>query len=508
MINLKKTTTLLIVITIVANIFGFVKDIVLSYFYGASTTTDVYLISLTISTAVFSFLGSAISTSYVPMYSNIEKKFGKHESKWFTNNLLNILFIIITLITILGLTFAEQLVKVFASGFEGTTLESAVEFTKISLLGGYFTVGILLFNAYLRLHGSYLVPALNGLIGHSIVILFIFLSTFWNEQLLIVGAVTGVLIQYIVLFPFLHKHGYKYEFVLKFKDPNIKKTALIAMPILLSNSISQINVLIDRTLASQLATGGISSLTYANKINGFVQGIFVLSIAHIMYPLISKLAANNQIIEFKEKVNNAIGTINFLVIPATVGAMVLSEPLILTLFGRGAFDEQAVMMTSNALFFYSLGMVGFGLREILSRAFYSLQDTKTPMINASIAVILNIILNIILSKYMGIGGLALATSISGIISSILLFINLRKKVGSLNLFQLYVSFVKILISSTIMGIIVYWSYSFISQNINIHISLFISIVLGIIIYLILNFLLKVKESEIIFKKIFHGGYNS
>jgi len=181
----------------------------------------------------------------------------------------------------------------------------------------------------------------------------------------------------------------------------------IALPVIIGVSVNQINVLVDRTIASRVAEGGITALNYASRLNGFVQGIFVLSITTALYPMISKMVAESNMEGLKKSVSEAISGINLLVIPATVGSMIFAEPVVMLLFGRGKFDVEAIAMTSAALFFYSLGMLGFGLREVLSRAFYSLQDTKTPAINATIAVVMNIIPNIILSKYMGIGGLAL-----------------------------------------------------------------------------------------------------
>src|SRR5699024_3854161 len=174
-------------------------------------------------------------------------------------------------------------------------------------------------------------------------------------------------------------------------------------------------MLVDRTIASRVVEGGITALNYANRLNGFIQGIFVLSISTALYPMISKMAAENNMQGLKKSVAEAISGINLLVIPATVGSMVFAEPVVMLLFGRGAFDSNAISLTTAALFYYSIGMLGFGLREVLSRAFYSLQDTKTPAINAAIAVVINIVLNIVLSKFMGIGGLALATSISAIV---------------------------------------------------------------------------------------------
>ena len=195
------------------------------------------------------------------------------------------------------------------------------------------------------------------------------------------------------------------------------------------------------------------------KLNGFVQGLCVTPILTVMYPTISKMAAEDNIKGLKKTLSESISSVSLLVIPAIIGAMIFAEPVVKLLFGRGAFDNHAISMTSNALFFYSIGMLGFGLKNILSRAFYSQQDTKTPMINSAIAVFLNIILNFILSKYLGIGGLALATSISALFSTVLLFISFRKKVGSFGLKNITISIIKVLFASLIMGLVAKITYN-------------------------------------------------
>lgn len=498
---MKKAALWLIMITIISNLLGFGKDLVLSYFYGASETTDVYLIAITIATAIFSFLGSAVSTSYVPMYRQVELEEGKSEARKYTNNLLNILFLFITLILMLGLIFTEELVLLFASGFKGTTLHQAIMFTKISLFGGYFTVSLLLLNAYLRLHNRFIVPAVNAIVGHIVIMVFIYISTLGNVKMLIIGTVIANILQVCFLIPFLKGSHYKYAFLFNIKDKNIQKTIKIAFPVIISDSIMQINLMIDRTLASLIVVGGISALSYANKINGFVQSVFVLSIAHIMYPLISKMATKNNIKDLKESLQTSIGIIIMLVLPATAGVMVLSEPIIQALFGRGAFDTKATILTSSALFFYSIGMVGSGLREIISRTFYALQDTKTPMINASLAVLLNIVLNLLLSKYMGVSGLALATSIAGITSALLLYLSLRRKIGSLGTINLLRSFVKILLSSIIMGVIVYTTYNITVLHFNEVLTLIISIFIGVFTYFTFLYLFRLKEFQFIYRRL-------
>jgi len=181
--------------------------------------------------------------------------------------------------------------------------------------------------------------------------------------------------------------------------------------------------------------------------------------------------------------------------------MIFAEPIVKLLFGRGAFDTQAISMTSYALFFYSIGMVGFGLMEVLSRAFYAMQDTKTPMINAAIAMVMNIILNIILSKFLGIGGLALATSISAIFCTALLFISLRKKIGPFGMKSITISFIKILCASLMMGVIAKVSYNTLLNSINANLSLILSIGIGAVTYFFIIYFMKIEEVDTVVNAI-------
>lgn len=494
---MKKTALLLMIITIISKLGGFARDLTLSYFYGASNITDAYLISITIPSVIFGFIGTGIAAGYIPMYSKIEKLEGSNEGNRYTNNLVNILIVLSTVMFIFGLLFTEPLVKLFASGFEGETLEMTINFTRVTLFGMYFTGLISVFNGFLQIKGNYAIPALIGFPMNFFTIIAIIISSKGNIILLSIGTVIATASQLLLVLPFAYKKGYKYKLVFDLKDKHIKNMVYIALPVIIGVSVNQINVLVDRTLASRVAEGGISALNYANRLNGFVQGIFVLSITTALYPTISKMVAENNMDGLKKSVSEAISGINLLVIPATVGSMIFAEPIVKLLFDRGEFDVQAITMTSGALFFYSLGMIGFGLREVLSRAFYSLQDTKTPAINAAIAVLLNIILNIILSKFMGIGGLALATSISAIFGTILLFVSLRKKIGAFGIKNLSISFLKIIGASLLMGLTAKVSFDMMISVIGQNLSLVISIGMGAVVYGVMIYFMKVEEVDIL-----------
>jgi len=225
---------------------------------------------------------------------------------------------------------------------------------------------------------------------------------------------------------------------------------LLAVPVIVGASVNDINILIDRTVASGIAVGGISALNYAARLNGFVQGLIVVSVTSVMYPMISRMPVDDNLEGLKQTLKDAISIVSLLIIPATIGAMAFSNEIVNLLFGRGAFTVEAINMTGDALFYYSVGMIAYGLRDILSRAFYSLKDTKTPVITATIAVILNIVLNLILSRYIGIGGLALATSISSIVATVSLFFILRRRIGALGIKGLTMSVGKNVLASLIM----------------------------------------------------------
>ncbi|NKE04707.1 murein biosynthesis integral membrane protein MurJ [Mesobacillus selenatarsenatis] len=490
---MKKMSILLILLMILTKTLGFAREITLSYFYGASGISDAYLISLTIPGTIFAFIGTGLATSYIPIYHEISSRKSEKDANKYTNNVINYIFILCTIIIFIVFFFTEPIVKVFASGFEGEILDYAILFTKISVLTLYFSGLIYIFKGYLEVKGKFLVPAIMGIPNSVITIFSIFLSVSYGVVVISVGTAFAIFIQLLFMLPFVIKTGYRYSFVFNIKDKYINKMIHLSIPVIIGVSVNQINVLVDRTLASQIAVGGISMITYANRVNLFIQDIFVISIVTIMYPLISKMAANHNIKGLKKSLSDAIVSVSLLVLPAMVGTMIFAEPIIKLLFGRGAFDSQAVSITASALFFYSIGMIGFGLREVVSRGFYSMQDTKTPMINAAISMILNIILNIILSKYLGLSGLALATSISSIVCTLLLLVSLRKKIGGLGLKAIINSFIKISCASILMGVITKVSYEVFLNSISSTLSLVLSILIATVTYFVMIYFMNIEE---------------
>ena len=493
--SISKTVVTIMLLTIVSKIVGFIRDITLSYYYGASHISDVFLVSLTIPSIIFGIIGTGLSPGYIPMYNRIVAEQGWESGNKFTSNLINLLAVVCTIIVAAGLIFTEPAVRLFASGFKGETLALAVRFTKITLFGIYFTGALYIFNSYLQMNENYIVPALVGLPLNIIIITAIVLSWYKNLMLLPLSRIFGVISEIILVLIFVYKAGYRHSFNIDIKNRHVREMVSLSIPIILGTSINQINMLVDRTIASRIAVGGITALEYSNRLVSFVEGIFASSVIAVFFPKAAKFAAENNLESVNLILSKAVNNICFLIIPASIGAMILAEPIVKMLFGRGAFDSAAAGLTSSALFFYSIGIVGMGVKDILARIFFSLHDTRTPMINAAFALTVNIVLNIILSKYMGIGGLALASSISSIFCAGLLLLSLRKKIGPLGIRSLCISIFKILIASIVMGAFAMFSLERLKYTLNANLSLFISILLGALVYFLLANLIKAEWNK-------------
>lgn len=494
---MKKTVIILMLLTVTSKILGFTRDITLSYFYGASIISDVYLISLAIPTVIFAIIGKGISTGFIPMYIHIESNRGTERANHFTNNIVNIVIVLCTIILIFGVLFTEPIVKLFASGFEGETLSLAVNFTRITLAGIYFIGLNYVFSAFLQTKEVFIIPAFIGLPANVIMIGSFFFSSQSNLYVLALGSLIAVGSQFLFISFYGYRNNFRYRPSLDIKNRDIKKMSYLALPAILGSSVAQINILVDKTIASRIAEGGISALNYASTLNLFVIGIVVTSIITVLFPKITKLAEEKNIVKMKKTLSYAINAVNLFILPSTVGYMIFAEPIVLLLFGRGEFDAHALSMTSYALFFYSIGLVGVSLKEILSNAFFSLHDTKTPTIISTIAVAMNIILNFILSRYLGLGGLALATSISAIVGSMLLLFSLRRRIGSIGLHTMLWTVSKIMLASFVMGVLSKLAYSFLINNFSISISLLLAICLGILVYSTLVYFMKIDEVNMI-----------
>ncbi|CEI73362.1 murein biosynthesis integral membrane protein MurJ [Romboutsia hominis] len=501
-----KATIGLMLVTLLAKVLGFGRELVLASIYGTSSYSDAYLTAMNIPNVIFSAIGATLSTTFIPLYFETNKVGGKEKSLEFANNILNIVVITSIILAIVSLVFTKPLVKLFAIGFEGEILKTTIEFTRILVLGIIFIGLTDIMVAYLQIHNNFTIPGLISVPYNIIIIASIIMSIWIGPKFMVWGTLIAIITKFIFLIPFAKKYSYKYKLRVDFKDPYLKKMFILVLPVFIGVMVTQANAMIDRTLASTLVEGSISALNYANRLNEFVLVLFIASVGSVMYPILSKLSSENNQEEIKKIIERCINCIIILAIPISVGAIVLSEPIVKVLFQRGAFDETATNMTSIALIMYSIGLVGLGLRDILRRIFYSLKDTKSPMVNGIISMLINIGLNLLLVKKMGHAGLALATSISSIICVFLFLKKLKQKIGYFGQDKIMKVACKTTISSIIMGIITYITYNNILSILKFNfgdeiISLGLSISVGAIAYAVLIKLFNIEEFNILIKML-------
>ena len=502
MSKLARATFGLMVATIIAKILGFGRELVLAAGYGTSIYSDAYITAMNIPQVIFAIIGSTLATVLIPMYMEVHSEEGEVVSLKFINNVFNLVILSCIVLSILGFIFTEQIVKMFAVGYEGEALNVAINFTRITILGIIFTGLSYVMTSYLQIKNDFIMPGLSSVPKNIIIIVSTILSIKYSPYLMIWGTLVGMASEFLFQLPFAIKKGYKYLFIIDVKDEYIKKMTWLIGPVLIGVAVNQVNTLVDRTLASTLPVGTVSALNYSNKLTSFVIAIFITSISSVIYPLLSQLSSENNKERFISSVIKSINCVIILVLPITVGTIVLAFPIVRVLFERGAFDANGTYLTSLALAMYSIGMVAYGLRDVLGKIFYSLQDTKTPMVNGVIAMGVNMIMDVVFIRFWGLAGLTLATSLSSIACIMLLFRSLNKKIGYYGQDKIIKTTIKSLLSSLIMGAVSYYSYHYMMKFTHIggkgeFIVLSMAVAFGAVIYTGLVILLRIDEINIV-----------
>ena len=495
-----KSIFIMIIFGIGSKLLGFVREMLIAAKFGSGVETDTFFIALTAMSLFTSMFTQSLNTTMIPIMSDVEKNEGKEGKKQHANNLLNIVLLISFGVVILGWIFSPLIIKLLAHGFEGEQFKLAITMMRIGMPVVIFSGVVGIYRGYLQSESMFIESSASQFpFNFTYIFFLIFLSSFFGIKGLMVTSVLAVFSQILIQIPGIRKIGYRYEFKVDFRDPYIKKILYLVLPVLVSVAVNDLNKIVDRSLASTLVTGSISALNYSARLNSLVLAVFITAIATVLFPMLSKEAVRDTYYDsFKKLIRNGVNIILIITILATIGMIILTEEIVKLTFERGAFDSVATQMTSQALVFYTLGLVGMALRTFMERAYYSLQDTKTPMVNGFIAVALNIILNLILIGPMEHRGLALATSIATTVTTVYLFYGLRKKIGPLGISQILKCSTKSLVASIIMGVIVYFTYYSLIEN-SIGSTIFelgilvLSVGLGVLVYLTILFLLKVEE---------------
>lgn len=493
-----KTSYILMIITILSKVFGLLREKALAYFFGVGMVADIFLIAFQLPMTFTNVISGAVANGYIPMYDKIKEREDKRNADAFTANLSNIILIVFTIVTILSIIFARPLVKLMAEGFSGEKLELAIFVSRVAMLSIAVTAVSSIYKAYLQIYEKFIISVLHSIIMNIIIIISMGLAYKMGINYLAIGILVAFVFQYAIFILPIKRLGYKHSLKIDFND-DMKMMFVSILPILISTSAIEINFMISRSIASGAYTGGISILNYAYKLQSFVTGIVVTSIITATYPKLANFGSKKDYSNLKSALSEGLSNMLLLVVPAAFGLYIFSFPIVNLLFVGGEFSVDDAKITATVLSFFAFGVIGIGVREIISRVFYSLGDNKTPVINSVVIVGINIVLAFLLSKIMGIRGIALATSISFIVGAITLYFSSIKLIGNVFDKKLLTNIIKITVSSALMALVSKIVYDILTNSFGINLSLLISIIVAGIIYLLLLIIFRVDEIKEIFR---------
>lgn len=497
--KIAQTTVFITAILLLSKLTGFFRDVSLAYAFGTSVESDAFVLAQSVTGIFSSLLFVALGVAFIPAFSKLKLKDNKSELDDFVDSTYSVVGSVTLIVSLVGIFAADIIVYLLAPGFSIEGHGIAVTLTRILLPTIFLSFIVTIHGQQLRGNNIFLPVACIAIPLNLILVgAFIFLTPSMGIYGAAYAFVAGTAVQIILLHPFVRKTGYRFHFNYNIKNNGLREVLILTLPIMIGNAIQTIDTLVNRILASGLAEGSMAALNFSNRLSMFIIGLISLGAGTVCYTKMSELGAKKEYEELKGFIKSIINLLNLVVVPATVGMMVLNVPIIKFVFEYGAFDSSSSEMTAVALWFYSIGLVGFVLRDIITRAFYALSDAKTPMINGGIAVGIGVVLNIILVRFMGIGGLALATSVSGILGILLLLVSLRKKLGQIGFKEMSVTFIKTCIAGAVMGLTVHYLYDILFNATGIlAVALLLDIVCGIMVYGALVLFLRIREVDFV-----------
>lgn len=490
-------------ITFLSRITGFIRDVILAAMYGTTIESDAFIMAQSIIGVVSGLLIAALGTTFIPVMSDYLQSKSTKETTRFLNVVYTVAGSLSIVICLLGLLFTEQIVNVFSPNFSDEASKLTIQLTAIMMPVVVLSTIVTLNSAKLQNHGQYLIPASIGLpLNFAMIMTMLLLTDHYGVYGLAASFVAGTILQIVLQWPFVRKLGYRFRPVLDLKEEGLRRIGLLIIPIMIGSGLQQINTLVDRILASGLPEGSVAALNYSNRLSLFIINLFSVAVATVYYTSMSNYFAAGQTEAFKKLLRNTINLSIVFIVPASVGIIVLRLPIVKMIFERGLFDHSASETTAIALYFYTFGLVGFLLRDVLSRAFYAIKDTKTAMINGSVAVVLNIVLSIILVRYIGLGGLALGTSLSALIGTGLLAFSLAKKIGGFGQGNILTTLGKVTAPSAVMGISVHYMYQLLMNTFQSNtLSVLAVVIFGVLVYAGMLKFMKIEEVDTIAKML-------
>ena len=450
--SILKAAWLIALVTIASKLMGFVRDMVVANYYGATMVSDAYFYALQIPSLAIIILGGVggpFHSAAVAVFSKLIGTEDKEKINQLYNTFLTSTFLVFAVLAVLGFFFADKIMGLIISAGAPELVSLATQHFKIMspiiLIGGI--IGI--FYGLLVSHSKYILPNLSPMVLSIVVIIAITLAN--NDKsgiVLAFATLAGACCQLLLQFPALRNLGYRikpnFDII---NNPQYKNILELLFPAILSSTMGQITIYIDMFFASTLREGAWTSVVFANRVFQFPVGILVTAFLVPLFPLFSKLAGENKFDDIKSYFNKGVGMLFFAAIPIIILILTLAKDGVSLVFERGAFNSDAVLMVTEALCFLSFSILPYVFRDSITRVYYAFNDSKTPFIIAMSSIALKAFLNwlFILKLDMGIAGITLSTSLVTLFNATLLGLFIYRKIR-MDYKPLFINFGKMLLA--------------------------------------------------------------
>lgn len=496
-----KTVGLIMIITLVGKVLGLVRDMLLGHNFGTGMESMAFQVASRIPRTFFdAIFASAISASFIPVFSDRLETHGREDAFQLSRSFFTWVGLATALFSLVGIALADPIVALLADGFDAETASLCARLLRVLFPTVFFTGLAFAFVGVLQSLGQFYIPAALSAVSNSIIILYYFLLC---RRFGIYGLTWAFLLgwaaQAVMQLPWLRKNGFRYRPALS--HPGIRQVFLLMLPVMVSTWIQPVNQLISTKFATHLFDGsGASAMDYANTLYTMITGILVLSITNVIFPEMSRLSTGGKEEELGGLISGSIRSMLFLLLPMTAGLMLLSTPLVRLLYEYKSWTPFSTVITARALCFMSLGMVGYGVQNVLSRAFYAGQNGKTPLISGVISIGVNLLLCLLLTDALDVAGLSLATAVSSTVAAVVLLIpTVRRYPKDWNR-AFVLALGKMLLATAVMAGAVFGAYRGLSgllgDSLVSRVALVgVPTVLGILVYFIMAALLRLEELD-------------
>lgn len=446
-----RTMSFMSVIIFCAKFMGLFRETLIGSVYGQGYSSDIINTASQIPLLFFDMtLGVAILSTFVPVFNNFLLKDGRERAEKFACNFISIISVVSAFVAVLGIIFSKQIVGFIAGGYEAAKIAQTAYLLKILFPSIVFTAVAYIAVGLLQSYGEFNIPSIISLVSNVIMIAYLMI---FGDKFGLTGVVISMFVawamQLFVQIPSLYKKGFKFKPTLNFRDSGIKDVVRLALPVLISSWVQPICTLINTRVGSTLGDGAVSGLNWANKIYIIMVGVFAYAVTNFIFPKLSRQSAGGDEDGFAKTTRTSLSWTVFII--GLIGALfiAMSEPIIKVVFEHGKFSANSTKLTATALYYYSFGMVGYAICEILNKSFYAIKDGITPMVVSVLGVGVNIgaVYALVYIFRMEIGGLALASAISSVFIALCLMVMINKRKKSVITKEFVLDLVKIIICS-------------------------------------------------------------